>query len=149
MPEGEKQTWRERYTQARENMRDNKIVKWVQVNKVPILTGVGGASLAGITCLIMRGAASQPISSSITGTAGSCITGTRNKVVMSNVSFISANRQGSPSWVVQCTETGDVFRSQRAAALAMGINQVELSKHLNGKIPHANDMHFERICLAG
>ena len=64
------------------------------------------------------------------------------------VSYISADRQGPPSWVVRCLETGDVFTSQRAAALAMNLAQDHLSNHLNGTRDNVNGYHFERICMA-
>lgn len=107
-----------------------------------------GVTSAGITYLIMRSVATQPISSSVTGTAGSSVTGTGKKVVISNVSFISADRKGPPSWVVRCKETGIIFTSQRAAALAMNIEESNLSKHLNGLQASAENYHFERICMA-
>jgi hypothetical protein len=107
-----------------------------------------GGIFAGITFLIVRNVASQPISSSVTGTAGSSVTGTRNKVVMNNVSYISANRQGPPSWVIRCKETGDVFTSQRIAASEMSISETNISKQLNGLQEDAQGYHFERICMA-
>jgi hypothetical protein len=68
--------------------------------------------------------------------------------VMNNVSFISSNRQGSPSWVVRCIETDEVFTSQRKAALALDIPQSELSQHLSGRLDSAHGRTFERICMA-
>jgi len=124
---------------AREHIKRNK--------EVYICIGVGLTS-AGITYLIMRSAATQHISSSVTGTAGSSVTGTGKNVVISNVSFISSDRKGPPSWVVRCKETGNIFTSQRTAALAMGIDESNLSKHLNGLQPTAENYHFERICMA-
>lgn len=64
------------------------------------------------------------------------------------VSYFSSGRQGPPSWVVRCLETGDVFTSQRAAAFAMGLAQDHLSNHLNGIRDNVNGFHFERICMA-
>ena len=128
---------KEKYEQAKQHVKDHKEAYIV-----------GGLSLAGISCLIMRGVASQPISSSVTGTAGSSVTGTGKKVVISNISFISADRQGPPSWVVRCKETGSIFTSQRGAASEMGITESNISKHLNGMQETAQGYHFERICLA-
>lgn len=119
----------------------------VRRHKVAYSFGTG-VIFAGITFCIMRSVTSQPISSSVTGTTGSSVTGTGKKVVISNISFISSNRQGSPSWVVRCLETGDIFSSQFAAAKEMGITQTNLSKHLNGLQETAQGFHFERICLA-
>lgn len=124
-----------------------RVKRHVRENKkfyIGVTTGVG---IAGFSYLIMRSAASQSINSSVTGAAGSNVIGAGKKVVLHNVSFISSNRQGPPSWVVRCIETGDVFTSQRSAALEMGINQVNISKHLNGLQDHAEGFHFERICM--
>jgi hypothetical protein len=131
--------FKDRYEKFKLHVKENK--------KVYIAFG-GGVAFAGITCLIVRGVAPRPISSSVTGAAGSNVIGAGKKVVLRNVSFFAANRQGPPSWVVRCLETGDVFTSQRAAALALGIAETNLSKHLNGLLQHAQGYHFERICLA-
>lgn len=108
----------------------------------------GGAALAGITCLVMRGVATQPISRDLIVTAGRDAIVARKKVVMDNVSFISADRQGPPSWVVRCKETGEIFTSQNSAASEMGITKSNISRHLNGLQENAQGNHFERICLA-
>jgi hypothetical protein len=119
---------------------------------------VGIFSVAGITYLIMRDG-SLGISPSVTGTAGPSVTGTRESGVIQNivsgksntlnaVSYFSANRSGPPSWVVRCKETGEVFTSQHAAALAKGITETNLSKHLNGLQDTAQGFHFERLCMA-
>jgi hypothetical protein len=113
-----------------------------------IATGVAVAGVATITCLIMRGIASQSIGPSITGTASRGIIVTGKSTVMGNVSLISSSRQGAPSWVVRCIETGVIFTSQRSAAIAMDLIETNLSKHLNGMIDHVGGYHFERICLA-
>jgi hypothetical protein len=115
---------------------------------------VGGVSLgifgvAGITYLITRGVdPTQPIShgNAVTAERGIAVLG--KKVVMSNVSYISANRQGPPSWVVRCKETGEIFSSQNAAASAMGLFASEVSQQLLGRKDNAQGFHFERICLA-
>lgn len=107
-----------------------------------------GAALAGITAVIVRDFVSLPISHGTSVTAKRGISVLGRKVVMNNVSYISANRQGPPSWVVRCIETGAIFTSQHAAATEMGIPASELSKHLNGLMDHARGNHFERICLA-
>ena len=61
---------------------------------------------------------------------------------------ITSNRQGPPSWVVRCIETGEVFSSQNKAAEVLGISKQDLSKHLNKTMDTADGLHFERICMA-
>jgi hypothetical protein len=133
--------------------------------------GVGtGICVAGFTCLIMREPRAvlrggtdcpiqeptdslRPISFTIGEAAQSTIGILGQKVdikdtTLNMVSYISANRQGPPSWVVRCKETGEVFTSQRAAALAMELAQDHISNHLNGSRDNVNGYHFERICMA-
>jgi hypothetical protein len=109
-----------------------------------------GAGLlgAGITTLVMRGVASQHISRGISVTAEGGIAVLGKNVVMDNVSYISAERQGPPSWVIRCIETGNIFTSQASAATEMDLSASEISKHLNGVRDHVRGFTFERICLA-
>jgi hypothetical protein len=125
-----------------------KVKTHVQTNQKVYIAGIGGAAFAGITCFIMRGAASQPINCGTSVVAERGISVLGKKVVMSNVSYISADRQGPPSWVVRCKQTGDIFTSQRSAAVELGLPQAELSKHLNGVMDNVRGYNFERICLA-
>jgi hypothetical protein len=120
----------------------------LQENKRTYLAATGGAAFAGITCLIVRGIASQSINRDVIVTAGRDAIVARKRIVMRNVSFISAERQGSPSWVVRLKETGEIFTSQRAAAAATGVTASNISRQLNGLQENAQGLHFERICLA-
>lgn len=118
-------------------------------NHKELYLGIGaGVAVAGFTCVVMRGVASRPDNSVIHGVVGPVIHGTKHKVVMNNVSYFSSNRQGPPSWVVRCKETGDIFTSQHKTALAMGLRESDLSRHLNGILEHVDGFHFERICMA-
>lgn len=74
------------------------------------------------------------------------VLGSNNHINLQQV--ISANRSGAPSWVVRCLETGEVYPSQRSAAIANGIAESDLSRHLNGIRDLAENLHFERICMA-
>lgn len=117
--------------------------------KFVYLAGGIGVGIAGFTYLIMRGVdSSEPIShgNAVTAERGIAVLGKR--VVMSNVSYISSNRQGPPSWVVRCKETGEIFTSQNAAASAMGLFASEVSQQLTGRKDNVQGFHFERICLA-
>lgn len=125
-------------------MSIEKIKNHIKEHKEAYIAG----TLAGITCFIMGGIASQRISRGITVTTKDGFTVLGKNVVMDNVSYISAHRQGPPSWVVRCLETGAIFTSQKSAASEMGIDASNLSKHLNGVFDHADGYHFERICMA-
>lgn len=121
-----------------------------------VAVGVAGITYAltrNISSSPVRGLVSVPARSPI-GTLAENVSNARalqmftNKSHLTMTTIIEANRQGPPSWVVRCKETGDVFTSQIQAARAMGITPSLLSGHLNGKFPDVHDLHFERICMA-
>lgn len=130
----------ERVEKLKTHVRENRRVY------ISSLVGVLGGIAIGTTIMMRR--QSSPISSGISGTADRGISVIGKKVVMSNVSYISQNRQGSPSWVVRCLETGIVFTSQRKAALTMDLPESEISKHLNGALDNVRGYRFERLCMA-
>lgn len=139
----------------------SKITDHIEQHKV-VYISAGVVVLAGFTCLIMRDKdVTQRIKRGIPVLAHRGIpvvdesvsntprqTAVFGKTVMNNVSYISANRQGPPSWVVRCIETGEVFTSQAKAALDLGIPANELSRHLNGAMENVRGLTFERICMA-
>src|SRR5580765_8505268 len=43
-----------------------------------------------------------------------------------------ARKQGSPSYVIRCQETGKIYTSQAEACRELGINPARMSRHLNG-----------------
>lgn len=139
----------------------SKITDHFEEHKKAYIIG-GCVVLAGFTCLIMRDKdVTQRIKRGIPVLAHRGIpvvdesvsntprqTAVFGKTVMNNVSYISANRQGPPSWVVRCIETGEVFTSQAKAAIDLGVPPNELSRHLNGAIENVRGLTFERICMA-
>ena len=130
-----------------------------------------GVAVATFTCIIMRGRhAENPMGSdrldgesvrsfrdkmskhigrgtSVTAERGISVLADRS-VVTNNVSYISSRRQGGPSWVIRCIETGKIFTSQLNAANEMNLSSSEISKHLNGIMNDVRGYHFERICIA-
>lgn len=98
-------------------------------------------------CIMRRSVIAQPINGGISAVADGGISVVGKKVVMDNVSYISRNRQGPPSWVVRNLETGSIFTSQKLAASEMGVPASELSKHLNGLMENVRGLHFERVCM--
>jgi hypothetical protein len=128
---------------------NEKVKKHIKKHKVVYSCSITAIGVATFTAIIMRSvAASQHIDcgNAVVAKRGIAVLGKR--VVMRNVSYFSADRQGPPSWVVRCKETGDIFTSQIAAAKEMGISAADLSQHLNGRKEHAQGYTFERICLA-
>jgi hypothetical protein len=64
------------------------------------------------------------------------------------VTVFHMGRQGPPSWITECVETGEKTLSQRAMSALKGISQAELSQHLNGKLENVDGLHFKRVALA-
>jgi hypothetical protein len=145
-------------------MKDS-IKTHVMKYKIQYSCVAAGIVSAGITYIIMRSRLDYSISRAIGVTAkgvhdvlgetsvnalevnrGGLVLG--NSYALNNVSFISSNRSGPPSWVVRCIETGGIFSSQNSCANEMGLATNELSQHLNGLREHVKDFHFERICMA-
>lgn len=131
---------KDKFQSVKSHIREHKVV----------YCSVGSSIIvAGITVLIMRGVASQHIDRGISVVAerGISVFADRS-VVTNNVSLISSRRQGAPSWVVRCIETGQTFMSQLAAAEGMNLPASEISKHLNGVMDNVRGFTFERICMA-
>jgi hypothetical protein len=121
-----------RYQKVKQHLKDNKKI---------YLAMSGSVVFAGISCFIVRGIASQRIDRGISVVAD-------RSVVTNNVSLISSRRQGAPSWVIRCLETGKILSSQLSAAKEMELPASEISKQLNGIMDHVRGYHFERICIA-
>lgn len=127
------------YARVKQHIKDHK----------ELYIGLGiGVGLAGITALIMRTHSGSTILRDTVVEAQRDIVVLGKNATLNKVSYFDSLRQGPPSWVVRCLETGQVFTSQRAAALAMDLSEANLSQHLNGVRDHVNNFHFERICLA-
>ena len=141
------------------NTRFERVKHHIQDNKRSYLAFGGGVIFAAGTMLVMR---RSSISLALRETAGPALRGTGENSVFSFVSpttiagkttinvsqIVDAHRQGAPSWVVRCIETGETFVSQRQAALAKGLSESRLSTHLNGITENLDGLHFERICMA-
>jgi hypothetical protein len=133
----------------KEVMKD-KIKKHVKKYKVVYSCAATGIVVAGITSVIMRrNIMSQHIGRGISVTANRGISVVADRSAVTNsVSFISSRRQGAPSWVIRCVETGRIFTSQLSASTEMQLPASEISKHLNGVMDNVRGYTFERICMA-
>ncbi len=140
----------------------------VEKHKTLYFCGVTTLVVAGITTLIMRDRYETLATGGVYGSkteknsitmrsprdhvsetyiqGGISVRGKSNSLNM--VSYFDSNRQGPPSWVVRCLETGALFTSQKSAALEMDLLPSELSKHLNGLMENVRGFTFERICMA-
>jgi hypothetical protein len=118
------------------------IKKHLQDNKEVYIAGATGLLIGGIAIVLCKRYPLALENSSISVKPIAFLA--RQNVV----TVIEANRQGSPSWVVRCKETGQIFMSQKSAAEAMGLPASDISRHLNGVLDHARGYTFERICMA-
>jgi len=58
-------------------------------------------------------------------------------------------RKGGLSYMVRCKETGDIWLTQRGAALSHDISETNMSKHLkHGEPIPGTDLTFERVGIA-
>jgi len=53
--------------------------------------------------------------------------------------------RGHPGYLVRWVETGEIAASQNRMAKLAEVPPSQLSKHLNGQLPHVKDNHFERL----
>jgi hypothetical protein len=126
-----------------------KIKNHIEEHKLAYSCVATGIVVATFTSIIMRSVASrQSIRGGISVPAQGGISVLGKNNVLNNVSYISSNRTGPPSWVIRCLETGDLFTSQKSAALELEIPASEISKHLNGMMDNVRGYTFERICMA-
>ena len=101
-------------------------------------------AVGGITYIITKRAYSPGIGNSTVSVRGIQLLSNKPNIV----TVIESGRQGPPSWVVRCLESDQVFTSQRTAAMLHGVDEITMSRHLNGLLDTAGGMHFERICMA-
>jgi hypothetical protein len=112
-----------------------------------------GIVTAGITCLIMKGRHEglgnagpyglETADTSVTMRPFSFLSQQKN-----TVEVIAREGRGHPGYVVHCLETNEYFPSQHQTSSVTGISEMILSRHLNGLLPNAQGLHFERIRVA-
>ena len=110
---------------------------------------IGGTLIvaAGVGGYILNSRISSAILPTVNNSGSIDIT--NSQVALGDLVYkVEANRQGPPSWVVQCLETGDVYSSQNKAAEALKISSTNISKQLNNIKSDAEGYHFRRICLS-
>ena len=65
-----------------------------------------------------------------------------SKIITTDVNL---TRRGHPGNVIRCNETGEIFASQRRAAAAMGLSNIELYNQLSGRADTAKGYTFEKL----
>jgi hypothetical protein len=64
---------------------------------------------------------------------------------MTNVTVTQLARRGHPGYMIKCVDTGETYASIRRACEAMGLNRVEMYKHLQGEMPNVRGHIFENL----
>lgn len=82
---------------------------------------------------------------SIGGDVGSIV---NNNVVDNSTTFVNVVRQGAPSYIVECIETGEKFMSQNDLAKRLGVSPKIVSDYFAGKNDSIRKMTFRRIGMA-
>jgi len=124
-----------------ESTRYQKIKQHLKDNKKVYLVGAGCLT-AGY---LLRGVSSPNVIQTFNGTDNIGLIVNKSKNVDVVIKYL--NQRNYPANPVRCLETLEKWSSQAEAALAKGISETNLSQHLNGKYPHANGLHFERITI--
>jgi hypothetical protein len=119
MPEepNKRKSLQERWKQTRENMQDNKMVQWARDNRVPIGVGVGSLAFG----YLLRGKTVH-MAPAFNNTVAP---------VIAPVFTNTVNNGGHMRKIVECIETGELWKSVTAAAEAHGQNVSTMSKHIN------------------
>lgn len=108
----------------------------------------GNTYLIGVGCLaggyFLRGKTAPDVVQTFTDSTDNIATViNRSKNVEVVIKYLNArNYNANP---VQCLDTGERWASQIEASIAKHIAPYVMSQHLNGKIPNANGLHFERV----
>lgn len=61
---------------------------------------------------------------------------------------IHYGKKGHPGFLTIWVETGKIYKSQKAAARAIGVSDSLMSTHLNGKLSDLDGQHFERLHIS-
>lgn len=125
-----------------EPIRRDKIKGIIKRNWKPFTIGAG---ITIVTIIVTKKYVSPYVTARVSTQVTTMIA---KKIVMKNSVLLVQTynpRQGPPSWMVR---SGDqLWRSQTAAAKAVGVSKSTMSQHLNGRRPHINGRVFERIAI--
>ena len=138
MPEEpSKKRLRDRYNDARENMRDNKIVQWVKDNRVPIGVGAGCLTFG----YLVRGKTVH-MAPTFDNTVAPVF---NNTPVFNNDNSNVVNFGGRLMKIVKCVETDEKWEKVTEAAKAADTTTSYMSRHLHGHKPDVHGLHYKII----
>jgi hypothetical protein len=136
----------ERITKAKDRVKETalQVKEHVVEYKEAYVVGAVGAAGMAATYLVGKGRAIT-ITNAATNTIGDLAENATVNIDQSMTTIIELVRRGHPGFKIQCVETGETFASIRRAAKVMGVNPGNLSKHLNGEIPHVGGHTFMNL----
>jgi hypothetical protein len=131
---------------------DNKIREHIKRHKTIYSCVATGIGVATFTTLIMRGRyegfQTEPYGLKTADTSVTmrplCFLSKQTNLVNVSNKF----GKGRPGYLIRNLDTNEYFSSQREAARVFNISETFLSKHLTGKIPNVDGMHFERVAIS-
>lgn len=143
MPEEpNKKKFRDRYNEARENMRDNKAMQWLKANRVPIGIGIGGVTFG----YLLR-SKTVHMAPTFNNTVAPTIAPVMNNTV--------ANHVGHPIKMVERIDDGKLWKKAKDTAMEIaeerGVSYETarglLSKNINGHIPDVYGVAYRTVGL--
>jgi hypothetical protein len=121
---------KEKLLQAKEHVLEHKKI---------YIAAVAGAVVGGVAVyFVTRSSDSVKVSNIAVGNWKPQIT---NSTIV-EATLVPRGHRGN---VIRCIQTGELFGSQERASGVMGIDAGNLSKHLQGKIPHVGGYTFENL----
>lgn len=120
----------------------DKIKKFGKKNWLPFTIGAG---ITLVTIIVTK----KYISPFVTARVSTKVTTMIAKKIVLKDSVLLVQtynpHQGPPSWMVR--SGNQLWRSQTAAAKAVGVSNSTMSQHLNGMRPHINGRVYERVAI--
>lgn len=105
-----------------------------------------GKYIIGGVCLTAGVVIGVVVSKSVRSESDDVITNVKGIFIKSPVTTnVHLERRGHPGNVIRCNETGEIFASQRRAAEAMGLSNIELYNQLTGRADTAKGYTFEKL----
>ena len=125
------------FDKMQENWRNKKIQQHLQDNKdVYIALGFG----------LMIGWIMKDLYGSFRIVNTNTVSPTISPTISPSIHIVTvADGRGHPGFGVRRVDTGQEWPKQILAAIEEGIDPVALSKHINGRTPHINEVVYERI----
>jgi hypothetical protein len=139
----------EKYIQIKERVMLNTVKDHVEKHKTAYYIG-GIVVVAGVVYIVTRRRYDVKLtfSPSVTELMNKLkVTGNWKPEVHANLIKINVHDTGRPGYLTRSIEFDKYFPTQTETARTFGVSNSTLSRHLNGHIPDAKGLHFERFAV--